>query len=327
MDLIALAAALAIMGAIITGLLAVYQSTASPRSSLDRRLGSILGDAMGLEATAAGYEALRPRRAGLPIVGALFEAFSGKQDMAQELERADMRLTVSEFMALRVLVAIAVAAVPLLMMGITIVGILLMVVAGFVGYMLPKFYMRYAQGKRLRKLNNQLVEMLSMVANSLKAGFGVMQSLDLASKELEHPIATELRRTLQDINVGSSTEDALMALAKRSGSTDFDIVITAMLIQQSTGGNLAEILDTVGHTMRERIRIRGEITTLTTQQMLSGVIIGALPFFIGMALFMINPGYMSLLFTELAGNVMLAGAFMMECFGIFLIKRILAIEV
>ena len=105
-----------------------------------------------------------------------------------------------------------------------------------------------------------------------------MQSLDLASRELEHPIATELRRTLHDINVGCEHRGgARRALAKRSGSDDLDIVITAMLIQQSTGGNLAEILDNVAHTMRERIRIRGEIKTLTSQQMLTGFIIGGLP--------------------------------------------------
>lgn len=328
MDIVAFAAAAAVMGAIITGLLAVYQVSASPRSSLNRRLGTILGDSIGFEVTAADFAALRPRRVGrLPILGGLLDGWRGSQDMVHELERADMQLTVSEFLALRVFVGLIAAAAPLLLLGTALVGLLVAVLAAIFGCFLPKFYLRHAQSRRLKHLNDQLVEMLSMVSNSLKAGFGLMQALDLASKELQHPIATELRRTLQDINIGSSNEEALANLAKRSGSADLDIVITAMLIQQSTGGNLAEILDTVGHTMRERIRIRGEITTLTTQQMLSGFIIGGLPLVVGLGLFIINPGYTGLLFTEVAGNVMLGGAFLMECFGIFLIKRILAIEV
>ncbi len=116
-----------------------------------------------------------------------------------------------------------------------------------------------------------------MLANSLKAGFGLMQSLELASRELAHPLATDIRRMLQDINVGMQTDEALTQFSYRSGSADLDIVVTAMLIQQSTGGNLAEILETVGHTMRERNRIRGEIKTLTTQQTMTGFIIAGLP--------------------------------------------------
>jgi tight adherence protein B len=169
--------------------------------------------------------------------------------------------------------------------------------------------------------------MLTMLANALKSGFGLMQSMDLVAKELEHPIATDLRRMLQDINVGSSTEVALQGMADRSGSADLDIVVTAMLIQQSTGGNLAEILDTVSHTMRERIRIRGEIKTLTTQQIMTGFIIGLLPVFIALGITVLNPEYINLLFTRTAGQIMIAGGVMMELIGLFIIKKILDIEV
>jgi tight adherence protein B len=118
-----------------------------------------------------------------------------------------------------------------------------------------------------------------------------------------------------------------MSLARRSGSADLDIVVTAMLVQQSTGGNLAEILDTVSHTMRERIRIRGEIKTLTTQQVMTGAIIGLLPVFLAIAISFVNPEYINLLFTRTVGQLMIAAAVFMEMFGLFVIKRILAIEV
>ena len=206
-------------------------------------------------------------------------------------------------------------------------GFILAVALGFLGYMLPRLYMGRAIGKRLSHLNEQLPDALSMLANSLKAGFGLMQSLELASRELAHPLATEIRHMLQDINIGMQTDEALMHLSKRSGSADLDIVVTAMLIQQSTGGNLAEILETVGHTMRERIRIRGEIKTLTTQGMLSGFIVAGLPIAIAAAISVLNPGYLQPLYGTLMGQVMLGGAAVLETFGVIVIKKILAIEV
>jgi tight adherence protein B len=206
-------------------------------------------------------------------------------------------------------------------------GTLAMVGAGLAGFMLPAFYLGFSKSRRLKRMETQLIEALSLISNSLKAGFGLIQSFELASRQMDHPIATEIRRTLYDINVGSSTEAALQGLAKRSGSKDFDIVVTAMLIQQSTGGNLAEILDNVAHTMRERVRIRGEIATLTAQQMLTGFIIGGLPFVMALGFTLISPDYMTPLLHSLEGNVMLVGAGCLELFGILLIKKILAIEV
>jgi tight adherence protein B len=328
MDLIALLAAITVLGAIVTGLMALYQATANPRGDLERRLGTLMGEDAGFEIAAASFEGLRSRRMGsIPVISGLLAHRAGTDDLAVELERADMKLTVSEFVAARIFFGLFGLGIPILLFGTTPKGVGAAVVAGIIGYMLPKLYMSRGKSKRLTKLNDQLPDMLTMLANALKSGFGLMQGMDLVAKELEHPIATDMRRMLQDINVGSSTEDALQGLAERSGSSDLDIVVTAMLIQQSTGGNLAEILDTVGHTMRERIRIRGEIKTLTTQQVMTGFIIGMLPVFIALAIFVLNPEYINLLFTRTAGNFMLAGGVMMEFIGMFLIKRILNIEV
>ena len=328
MDPIALLAALAVLGAIVTGLLALYSATASPRGNLERRLGSLMGEDAGYEVAAASFEGLRSRRMGsIPIISALLAHRSGTDDLAVQLERADMKLTVSEFVAARIFFGVFGLGIPVLLFGATPRGIGIAAFAGLVGYMLPKLYMARGRSKRLSKLNDQLPDMLTMLANALKSGFGLMQSLDLVAKELEHPIATDIRRMLNDINVGSLTEDALQNMATRSGSGDLDIVVTAMLIQQSTGGNLAEILDTVSHTMRERIRIRGEIKTLTTQQVMTGFIIGLLPVFIALGITVLNPEYISLLFTRTAGQIMLAGGIMMELIGMFIIKKILEIEV
>ena len=328
MDPIALLAALAVLGAIVAGLMALYSATASPRGDLERRLGALMGEDAGYEAAAASFEGLRSRRMGsIPIISALLANRSGTDDLAIQLERADLKLTVSEFVATRIFFGVFGLGIPILLFGPTPRGVIAAVVFGLFGYMLPRFYMVRGRSKRLTKLNEQLPDMLTMMANALKSGFGLMQSMDLVAKELEHPIATDIRRMLQEINVGSAIDEALQNMAERSGSSDLDIVVTAMLIQQSTGGNLAEILDTVSHTMRERIRIRGEIKTLTTQQVMTGFIIGALPIFIALGITVINPDYISLLFTRTAGQFMIGAGVMMELIGMFVIKKILDIEV
>jgi tight adherence protein B len=330
MDLLALVAALFVLGAIVSVMMAIYQASASPRGNLQRRLGRLMSDDAGFEVTAASFEGLRSKRLGtIPIISSIL-AGRGKgtgEELALQLERADMKLTASEFVAVRLFLGIFGLGLPVLVLGTTPVGMFAAAVGGLGGYMLPKLYMARGKSKRVQKLNEQLPDTLTMLANALKSGFGLMQSMDLVARELEHPIATDIRRLLQDINVGAATDEALANLAKRSGSNDLDIVVTAMLIQQSTGGNLAEILETVGHTMRERIRIRGEIKTLTTQQVMTGFIIGMLPLFLALAISVINPDYINLLFTRTIGQVMIAVAIMMELFGMFVIKRILAIEV
>lgn len=327
MDPIALAAGLTIAGAIVAGMMALYGTTAQPRQSLQRRLGTIL-NAPGFDISAIDFQGLRDKRTGkMPLISSLLEGKDWTSQMALQLERADIKLTVSEYVAMRIFSALVVGSLPLFLIHGGVLRILLALVGIYVGSKIPSMYVNMAHGRRLKKLDAQLPDTLSMISNSLKAGFGIMQALDLASRELEHPISTELRRTMYDINVGSTTEDALTNMAKRNDSPDLDIVVTAMLIQQSTGGNLAEILDNVAHTMRERIRIRGEIKTLTTQQMATGFVIGGLPVVMAVLLYLMNPTYMSPLFTENIGRVMLVGAALLETFGVLLIKRVLAIEV
>ena len=328
MDPIALLAAVCILGAIVLGMMGLYSATASPRTNIERRLGRMLGETVGDEMiTAASSEVLRQHRSSnIPLIGTLVAGKAWTDTLAEDLERADMKLTVSEFVALRLFFAFMLVALPMVLIG-GLVGMVVAVFLGFVGYMLPRFWVARSKNRRIQRLNAQLPDALTMMANSLKAGFGLMQSLELVSRELDHPIATDMKRTLQEIQVGSTTEEALLNFSARSGSQDLDIVITAMLIQQSTGGNLSEILDNVGHTMRERIRIRGEIKTLTTQGVMTGFIIGGLPIFIGFAVSFLNPGYIEPLFTTLAGNAMLVLAVILETIGALVIKKIMAIEV
>ncbi len=246
--------------------------------------------------------------------------------LAQELERADMTLRPGEYIVMRLALGTVGAIMALFIVPGTF-GYLIAGVGAILGYNLPKLYRDRRRKARISKLNSQLPEALTMISNSLKAGFGLLQAMSSTADQMSHPIATELSRTIHEMNIGSSAEVALLALSERSESYDFDIVVTAILVQRTVGGNLGEILDTVAETMRERIRIRGEIQTLTSQQKLTGIVLGLIPLGVGLLFQLMSPGYITPLFTTFAGKGMLVTAVILETIGVMIIQRILDIEV
>jgi tight adherence protein B len=327
MDPLALGAAFAVLVATVVGIVALGMAATNTASSTARqRLRNLFGASV-LELPVAD-SALREKRSSEFLgLGQLFLGREWAAKAALDLDQADLHLRVGEYVTLRVGMALLFFGLGFIFIPSRPVAMVIGIALGVVAFAMPAFLVRRRKKKRLNKLERQLEETLTLTANSLKAGFGLLQSLELAAQQLEHPIATELRRTLHDINVGSSAEDALLALSERASSYDLDIVITAILIQRSVGGNLAEILETVAHTMRERARIRGHIRAVTSQQRLTGYILGALPIAVMGLLFMVSRDYMTPLFTTLPGQVLLVGAGIMEFIGTLLIRRILTIEV
>jgi tight adherence protein B len=214
-----------------------------------------------------------------------------------------------------------------LVFGINLCDLGIGVVMGVVGYWLPSQWLSNKRHKRIDRIVSQLVDLLGMVSNSLKSGYGLMQSFEFAAKQLPDPLGFEIRRMLRESTLGMSAEQALFALGKRMQSSDMDMVLTAINVQRAVGGNLAEILDKVAHTMRERERIKGEISTLTAQQKMTGIVIGLLPIFMFGIFMVLNPDYMSLLFDTTTGRLLLVSAVFLEVMGYFSIKRIMAIEV
>lgn len=245
------------------------------------------------------------------------------QKWTVQLERAGLALNPREYFILRVVVGLVLGALALVLSPIPQLAFL----AAPLGYLAVGFWLKRRIGKRTQKLESQLVELLQMLASGLRAGFGLIQALDAAGEQLPAPLSIEIRRTLRDTAMGASVETALNALNERVGSSDFDIVITAVLIQRSVGGNLAEILDNVAHTMRERERIRGEINTLTSQQRMTGYVIGGIPIGLAVIFMLISPDFMKLLFTDSLGHIMLAAAVGMETLGFLVIRKIVNIEV
>ena len=327
MDVLALGAAVSIMVAIVAfGVaFAAVPASAQIRSRLE---GAISGRFASVIQGPGAVDPLRAHKAP----GALQALVSGAwlARIERDLRLADSRLHPTDFLAIRGALAALGFAVPFVFLGsYTGAALSLLVSAGaaLVGFQLPQVWISRRRAARNQKLEAQLPDALTLLANSLKAGFGLLQGMTMAAEQLEHPIATELALTVHETNVGSSTEEAFLALSGRNENYDLDLVVTAVLVQRSAGGNLAEILQTVTNTMRERVRIKGEIQTLTAQQSLTGVVIALLPVCVGGMFLLISPSYISLLFTETMGQVMLAGGFVLEMIGIMLIKRILAIEV
>lgn len=331
MQLIAAAAAVSVMVTIMLVFLLVYwTSTGGENQRVRQRLGNVVNRS-GPTPTLISSALRQTNMSGVPILGSFLSGRTWADKVARSLELADLRFRVGEYLAIRLVLALVAFAGVIAFVGRDSMSMLMGVGAALVGYHLPRFYVKRRAQKRLAKFNNQLVEALSLVANSLRSGFGLLQSMDLAAEQLEHPLATEFRRTITDVNVGASFEEALTAFNERISSKDLDIVITAILIQRTVGGNLAEVLDTVAHTMRERARIAGEIRTLTAQQRMSGFIVGGLPVVIIGILTLIGTllgqSYVDTLFTTNAGRVALLAAGVLEGIGILLIKRILKIEV
>jgi tight adherence protein B len=223
--------------------------------------------------------------------------------IARDLARADLKLTAGEFVLLKLvcalLGALAGAGLSNLILGEwLIVGIIAGALIGvLVALFLPDLYVKMRIKRRLRQFNDALADTIAMLASSLRSGYSLLQAIDLVSKEGSGPIATEFRRVVQEVGLGLSTEAALTNLLRRVPSEDLDLMISAINIQHEVGGNLSQILDSIAHTIRERVRIKGEIRTLTAQGRISGYVITALPIGLGIFLSIINPGYMAPILT------------------------------
>jgi tight adherence protein B len=240
----------------------------------------------------------------------------------RDLARADLRLRVAEYYYIRVGLALGLAAVLLLLRDP-----LSAVVGGLLGYFLPRMWVGRRIGSRLNAFNKQLPDTITLLSNSLRAGSSFLQSIELVSRESPAPMGPEMGRVVREVNLGLSMEEALSNLVRRIKSDDLDLMVTAIGVQQQVGGNLAEILDTIAFTIRERVRIKGEIRTLTAQGRYSGYLVAFLPIAIMVTLNFINPEFMQPLFTELIGQILLVVGAIMMSIGFFAIQKITDIKV
>jgi tight adherence protein B len=268
-------------------------------------------------------EEARPSRLTEGIDDAL-RGRSFADNIATQLARADLKLTVTEYLALQVIAVIGGFALAFLVFG---GGILLAAAGGVIGFFAPRIYVRIRQRKRLNMFNDQLGDAINQMSNGLRAGYSVLQAMDSVATELPPPIADEYRRVVQEMQLGLSMEQALGNMLRRIDSEDLDLMITAINVQREVGGNLADILDVISFTIRERVRIKGEVRTLTAQGRASAYIITFLPIGLTLLLMVLNREYIMKLFTHVCGWIMVGTAIILIASGAFALMKITNIEV
>lgn len=299
----------------------------SEQSLVEERLGRFL-DESDQRGESAGEEAARSivtdwmnRRVAASSMG---------DRVARELARADLKFKVVEYYAL-VFISVGTVALIAFLVQPNIISAILGAVLGF---FLPRIYVRRQQVARLNKFNDQLSDMLNLMVNGLRAGYSTMQALEAVSRELPSPISDEFRRVVQEMQIGIPMDKALENLLRRIPSEDLDFVVTAINVQREVGGNLSEILDTISFTIRERVRIKGEIRVMTAQVRTSGAVLSLIPLFLGVGLWFLSPDYIGAFFDEspsvpqpLCGIIAVGVIVGMIVSGYFVMQKIADIEV
>ncbi|MGI8930031.1 MAG: type II secretion system F family protein [Candidatus Limnocylindria bacterium] len=256
--------------------------------------------------------------------------------LSTDLARADLTMKPAEYVSLWLASPIVFVAVAFVL-GIVIrplQSLPMLAVFFVIGAYAPKFYLKRRARKRLAEFVAQLPDTITLLANSLRAGSSFLQGIDLVKREAGGPMAQEFDRVVREMNLGQTLESALNNLVRRVASEDLELVVTAIAIQTQVGGNLANVLDAIAFTIRERIRIKGEINTLTAMGRYSGYVLLALPFGLGGIIYLLSPSYMGAMFEKPPeflglplGLFLLAIGAVSMGFGYMLIRRIVNIKV
>lgn len=308
--------------ALLTAALLMPWESLGARERLDRYLQSQRGGGRGGEVAPNGL--LRDRAFSKhQAINRILQHNSLARSIARDLNRARVALKVGEFLTVSVLLAAAGYSLGSVFAGSPIAS------AGLaaLGAYLPKLYLNRKIAQRVEAVERQLVDMLALCANSVRSGWGFLQALEQVAAELPAPISEEARQVLEEVRLGANPEDALAALQERIPSYDLELVITAVNIHRRTGGNLAEMMDTIAHTIRERVKLLGEVRGITAESRLSAWVLSLLPIALLLILTALNPDYLSPLLTDPRGRVVLMSAGVLEVLGIAMLRRLSRVEV
>ena len=238
------------------------------------------------------------------------------------LERAGMKIRGSEFISIHIIVLLISSLVIYTFTNnllFTVVAILLVAISPFI-------FIRFKASQRIKKFHEQLPDTLQLIGGSLKAGYSFNQALGMAGDETRPPISNEFKRVLSEVRMGSPEKDALENMAKRMNSEDFNWTVMAINVQREVGGNLAEVMDIIASTVRERDRVMNQIKALTAEGRISAYILISLPIVVGMILSILNREYVSLLVTTKLGLIMIAIAFTLMVIGSVWIIKIVRVD-
>jgi len=242
--------------------------------------------------------------------------------IADQLAQASIKLTVTEYLILSLVSILICGALAYLVFRnfLFVTGLVL-------GFFLPRIVVRSMRSRRLRKFNDQLGDAINLMVNSLKAGYSVPIAMETVANDMPPPISEEFRRVVIETGLGISLENALGNMLRRVRSPDLDLLVTAINVQSEVGGTLADILETISFTIRERVRIQGEIKTLTAQGEITGYVLGLLPFALTVILFILNREYMTRMFTTPCGWLMTGVAVFIVVLGFIIMRRVIKIEI
>ena len=313
---------IACMFGVFGAYLLATRGTEAKRKRLQQRLADAL-----LYSKRSGDEEVQLARQELmseiPALSRLLMRVQVATSLRKMLDQADLHITVSRLLMLSLMAGLLAA----LAVSMLTISTLLMVVSGVVAAAVPFLHIMYKRRKRLNAFLEHLPDALELIARALSAGHAFAESLHMVSTEMPEPIATEFRKTYEEQNLGLSLKLALENLSERVPLLDLRFCITAIMIQRETGGNLAEILEKVSHTIRERFRILEDLNTLTTSSRMSAWILCGLPVFVALAVTIMNPDYMSVLWRDPRGHNLLYAAGFMQLMGMLIVRKILKIKI
>lgn len=257
----------------------------------------------------------------LNILGSWFKEYSFVDKWSIILDYCDLKINASGFFIVKNLSGFIISSILLL------INPIFLPIGYVIGFLAPNYYVKVKSRKVTRRFQEQLPEAIQMLSSSVKSGFSIVQAMQLICKEMNGPIQKEFAKTLKEINLGVSLEDAFNRLTQRVSSEDLKIVVSAILIQRTVGGNLSNILETVHRTIRDRIKMKNELNTLTAQGKMSAIIITSMPFIVGALINFINPTYFEPMLTQPIGQVLICFCLFSITIGWFLIKKTITIEV
>ena len=246
----------------------------------------------------------------------------GRPTLAEDLGRAGLNITPAEYLLVRIGATALGALIGLFRFGISVGPLIL----GAVGFVLPPLVVRYLQRRRRDRFNEQLAGMLQLLSNSLKTGYAIDRALDTVAAKSPPPVSTEFERVTTEIALGTSVEDALSGLLLRIDSPDLEFIVTAILLHVRVGGNLAEVLDNISDTLRDRLQTKRDMAVLTAQSRASATIITGLPILLALGLYIFVPGYFAPMTSTVIGYVLLGVAGFLILVGNLLITRMTALE-
>jgi len=310
--------------AIIALIFGLERALRRDRTALEKRLRRYGGRAYELtddeqkQAASQQVTQMLAKRVEASISGRTFAA-----SLQTDLARANLKLTVGEFLIVQVAVAALAGMLAWLLSGAPFVGLAF----ATIGWFVPKMWLGRRRAARLKAFDNQLADTIGLMSNSLRSGLSLVQSMEMISREAEPPVSEEFQRVVREIGLGVGPQEALLHLVRRVDSADLELLVTAILVQFEIGGNLSRILDSIANTIRERVKLMGEIRTMSAQGRMAGYVLSGMPIAIGSLLMLIAPSYMGALFTPgpwLALPVLAAIGILM---GSLVIRKLVAIEV